>query len=144
MKPALRSPRLLVPVFLAAASLFLVPWSGWLARSLPCRYLSVHWAVAWSGFDAAIAVTLALTVVGVVRRARWVDRAAISAATLLAADAWFDVVTSHGAVAVTIATAEAVAVELPIALLCIWVAQRLAHPAAHDQLVHPHQEGVLS
>ena len=144
MRLPCRNGWVLVPVFLAAASLFLVPWSGWLSRSLPCRYLSVHWAVAWAGFDAAIAVALALIVVGVVRRAPWAGHVAIVAATLLAADAWFDVVTSRGVVDVAIATAEAIAVELPIALLCIWVAQRLAHPAAHDQLVHQHQEGVLS
>ena len=113
--------RLSVPVFLTAAALVLVPWTVWLATSLPCRYLSRHWGIAWAGFDAALATTLALTAVAALRRAPWLDRAAVAAATLLAADAWFDVVTSRGAAAVALATAEAVAVELPVALLCLWL-----------------------
>jgi len=113
-----------LPVFFAAAALALAPWTAWLASSLPCRYFSQHWNLAWAGFDTALAVTLALTGVAAFRRAAWLDRAAVSAATLLVADAWFDVVTSHGATALALATAEAVAVELPVALLCIWVATR--------------------
>ena len=120
----MRTPRPGLPVFFAAAALALAPWIAWLASSLPCRYFSQHWNVAWAGFDTALAVTLALTGVAALRRAAWLDRAAISAATLLVADAWFDVVTSHGATALALATAEAVAVELPVALLCIWVATR--------------------
>jgi hypothetical protein len=110
-----------LPVFLAASALFLLPWSAWLASSLPCRYLSQHWGVAWAGFDLALATALAATGVAVLRRAPWLDRAAVAAATLLATDAWFDVITSRGAAAVALATTEAVAVELPIALLCLWL-----------------------
>jgi hypothetical protein len=85
--------RLSVPVFLAGAALVLVPWTVWLAASLPSRYLSRHLGVGWAGVDAALATTLALTAVAALRRAPWLDRAAVAAATLLAADAWFDVVT---------------------------------------------------
>ena len=110
-----------VSLFLGAAALVLVPWIAWLASSLPCRYLSQHWGIAWAGFDTALASTLALTCVAALRRAPWLDRAAVAAATLLAADAWFDVVTSRGAAAVALATTESIAVELPIALLCLWL-----------------------
>jgi hypothetical protein len=139
----LRRPSL--PVFLVASALFLVPWSVWLASSLPCRYLSQHWGIAWAGFDTALAAALALTGVAALRHAPWLDRAAVAAATLLAADAWFDVVTSRGAAAVALATTEAVAVELPVALLCIWVAQRFATPAARERntLTTTHEQGVL-
>ncbi len=98
-----------------------MPWIGWLAVSLPCRYVSRHWGVAWAGFDTGLAAALALTCVAALRRAHWLDRAAVAAATLLAADAWFDVVTSRGAAAGVLATTQAVAVELPIALLCLWL-----------------------
>jgi hypothetical protein len=139
-----RRLRASVPVFLAAAPVVLAPWSVWLASSLPCRYLSQHWGIAWAGIDTALAVTLALTGVAALRRARWLDRAAVAAATLLAADAWFDVVTSRGAAAVAIAATEAVAVELPVALLCIWVAQRFATPAArHHTHANTHEQGAL-
>jgi site-specific recombinase len=118
--------RPVVAVFFGGAALFLVPWAIGLARSLPCHYVSAHWGIAWAGFDTALAGSLALTSVAALRRAAWLDRAAIAAATLLVADAWFDVVTARSPLAVAIATAEAVAVELPVALLCIWVVQRLA------------------
>jgi hypothetical protein len=135
-----------VPVFLAAAALTLAPWTAWLASSLPCRYLSQHWNVAWAGFDTALAATLALTGVAALRHAPWLDRAAVAAATLLAADAWFDIVTSHGATAVALATVEAVAVELPVALLCIWVAQRSTPKAARARhgLTATHEQGAQS
>jgi len=123
--------RLAVCVFLAGAALVLVPWSIGLAHALPCQYLSRHWGIAWAGFDSALAATLALTSIAAARHAPWLDRVAVAAATLLAADAWFDVVTARSALGVALATAEAVAVELPIALLCLWVAQRLTTPGAH-------------
>jgi hypothetical protein len=121
---AMKRPLRSVPVFLGAAALALVPWTVWLASSLPCRYLSRHWGVAWAGFDTALATMLALTCVAALRRAAWLDRAAVAAATLLAADAWFDVVTSRGSAAVAVATTEAIAVELPVALLCLYLIQR--------------------
>jgi len=132
------------PVFLAGSALFLAPWGAWLASSLPCRYLSQHWGIAWAGFDTAIAVTLALTAVAALHHAPWLDRVAVAAATLLGADAWFDVVTSRGAAAVAISTTEAVAVELPVALLCIWVARRFAPPAApiHHTIATTHEQGA--
>ena len=113
-------------LFLAGAAVAIVPWTAWLASSLPCRYVSQHWGIAWGGFDSALATSLALTGVAALRRAAWLDRAAVATATLLAADAWFDVVTSRGALAVAFATTEALAVEIPVALLCLWVARGVA------------------
>jgi len=135
-----------VSVFLVAAALVLAPWTACLASSLPCRYLSQHWNVGGAGFDTAGAATLALTGVDALHHAPWLDRAAVAAATLLAADAWFDIVTSHGATAVALATAEAVAVELPVAFLCVWVAQRSTTEAAGEQhgLATTHEQGAQS
>ena len=110
-----------VPMLLGASAIVLVPWIAWLASSLPCRDLSQHWGLAWAGFDTALATGLALTCAGALRRAPWLDRAAVATATLLATDAWVDVVTSRGAAAVALATTEAAAVELPVALLCLWL-----------------------
>lgn len=122
-RPVPRRPPI-APVFLTATAVFLALWTAWLASSLPSRYLSQHWNVAWVGFDIALAAALGLTGIAALRRAPWLDRAAVAAATLLSTDAWFDTVTSRGASAVALATVEAVAVELPVALLCIWVAGR--------------------
>ena len=67
-----------------------------------------------------------------VRRASCLDRAAVGAGTLLAADAWFDVVTSRAHAAVALATFEALATELPVALLCVWVVHTFARPRPHQ------------
>jgi hypothetical protein len=115
-------------IFFGGAALLLVPWTIGLARALPCRYVSAHWGIAWAGFDTALATGLALTGVGVLRRAAWLDRVAVATATLLAADAWFDVLNAGGAAAVALASAEALAVELPVAVLCIYVARRFTAP----------------
>ena len=145
--PSLRSPvtlppgtvalwrRASVPSFFLVAALLLVPWSGWLVVSLPCRYLSHHWGIAWAGFDGGLALALALTGFALVRRACWLDRAAVAAGTLLAADAWFDVVTSRAAAAVALATVEALAIELPVALLCIWVVHTFSTPRVRDHRI---------
>jgi len=119
------SRRLLPALFLVAAAV-LVPWLGWLVISLPCRYLSRHWGIAWAGFDTGLAIGLSLTGLAAIRRASWIDRVAVATATLLAADAWFDVLTSRGAAELAVAVTEALAVELPLAVLCMWAAHSVA------------------
>jgi hypothetical protein len=140
-----RRSALLALLFLAAA-LVLVPWSGWLVISLPCRYVSRHWGIAWAGFDGGLALALALTGLAALRRADWLDRAAVAAGTLLAADAWFDVLTSRGATAVAVSAIEALAIELPLALLCIWLARTFTQPRTHDShtaIATTNKEGAL-
>jgi hypothetical protein len=140
-----RRSALLALLFVAAA-LVLVPWSGWLVISLPCRYVSRHWGIAWAGFDGGLALALALTGLAALRRADWLDRAAVAAGTLLAADAWFDVLTSRGATAVAVSAIEALAIELPLALLCIWLARTFTQPRTHDShtaIATTNKEGAL-
>lgn len=130
---SLRRPSL--PLLFASAALVLVPWIGLLVVSLPCHYSARHWGIAWAGFDAGLALALGLTACAALRRAPWLDRAAVAAGTLLIADAWFDVVTARSTDAIALALTEALAIELPLALLCIWVAQtsRLRQPTHTDQ-----------
>ena len=137
---SLRRPSL--PLFFALAALVLVPWIGLLVVSLPCHYSARHWGIAWAGFDAGLALALGLTAYAALRRAPWLDRAAVAAGTLLIADAWFDVVTSRGTAAIALAMTEALAIELPLALLCIWVAQtsRSAQPLT---TAHTNEQGAL-
>ena len=139
-----RRHALLSLAFLAAA-LVLVPWSGWLVISLPCRYVSRHWRIAWAGFDSGLALALGLTGLAAFLRAAWFDRAAVAAGTLLAADAWFDVLTSRGAAAVSIAVIEALAIELPLAFLCIWLARTFTQPRtnSHTAFATTNREGAL-
>lgn len=137
---SLRPPSL--PLLFASAALVLVPWIGLLVVSLPCHYSARHWGIAWAGFDAGLALALGLTACAALRRAPWLDRAAVAAGTLLIADAWFNLVTARSTGAIALALTEALAIELPLALLCIWVAQtsRLRQPLT---TAHTDQQGAL-
>jgi hypothetical protein len=137
---SLRRPSL--PLLFASAAVVLVPWIGLLVVSLPCHYSARHWGIAWAGFDAGLALALGLTAYAALRRASWLDRAAIAAGTLLVADAWFDVVTARGADAIALAMTEALAIELPLAFLCIWVAQT-SRPRQPLTTAHTDQQGAL-
>lgn len=116
------APRWLAYAFVVC-SLALLPWTVWLYRTLPSRATADNWDVAWAGFDVAIAVTLLATAVGALRRSRWTQGAASSAATLLVCDAWFDVLTSRTTHELMVAIAMAIVAEGPLALVCLWVAR---------------------
>ena len=105
-------------------AVLLVPWSIWLLTNLPQRHLARHWAIAWTGFDVALAVALALTAYGLAQRPTLVAAAGPVAATLLVCDAWFDTMMSGDGEQLVLAVVLAIAVELPLAVLCVWLTQR--------------------
>jgi hypothetical protein len=107
------------PAF-ALFSLVLLPWTVYVGYSLPSRQVSADYDVAWAGFDVMLLVALASTGYFALRRSRYLATAATATATLLAVDAWFDVMTSPpgqrgGSVAL------ALLVELPLASVCAWL-----------------------
>jgi len=108
------------PAF-ALFSLALLPWTAYLAYSLPSRQVSPHYAIAWAGFDVILLVVLAGTAYFALRRSRYLATAAASAATLLVVDAWFDITTSPPGGQLMEAIVLAVLVELPLASLCVWL-----------------------
>ena len=117
-------PRRRVAPLLVLAAVALVIWTLVLAYRLPARHTTHHWDVAWVGFDIALAVALAATGWAIVRHARWAPSAAAVAATLLLSDAWFDTVLANGRDEQIEAALEAVLVEIPLAILCVWLASR--------------------
>ena len=134
---------------LTVVALLLLPWTVWLTVTLPARHTSVHWDAAWVGFDTAEILALLSTVIGIYRRAVWVEVAAAVAGTLLVADAWFDVLLSAGDEKVWIAIVQAAFAELPLSFLCFWIALdvarflsrwadvlRVAPPGVRDRLLH--------
>jgi len=116
------APRWLAYAFVVC-SLALIPWTVWLYQTLPSRATADNWDVAWAWFDLALAATLLLTAVGALRRSAWTQGAAASAATLLACDIWFDVMTSQTGHEFAVAVAMALVAEAPLAILCVWVAR---------------------
>jgi hypothetical protein len=107
------------PAF-ALFSLVLLPWTVYLGYSLPSRQVSSDYDVAWAGFDVMLLVALASTGYFAIRRSRYLVTAATATATLLAVDAWFDVMTSPpGQRGESVALA--LLVELPLAAVCAWL-----------------------
>ena len=109
------------PVFLMVA-LFLLPWTVWLTSVLPSRHVTTDWDLTWVGFDIALMVAVALTGIGILRRAPWLQGAATAAGTMLLVDAWFDITLSSGGASRMVAVAEGVVSEIPLALLAFWIA----------------------
>ncbi|MDX3225033.1 hypothetical protein [Streptomyces sp. ME19-01-6] len=108
----------------------LVPWTVYLAVSLPEHYEARHWPMVWVGFDVMLLVTLVGAGVAVWLRRQALVPLSFVAATLLLCDAWFDVSLSWGKDDVWASAASAVLVELPLAVLLIMRARRVLKVSA--------------
>ena len=117
-----RPARWVVPLF-ALAGIVLVPWLLFLVRRLPSMHESAHWDIAWAGFDLGLALLLLGVAVAAWRRSPWLEGAATAAAALLFVDAWFDVLTSSSHMELDVSIAEALLVELPLAIVCLLLAR---------------------
>jgi hypothetical protein len=107
------------PAF-ALFSIIMLPWTVYIAESLPARQLSPNYDYAWAGFDAMLLGALAATAYFALRRSRYLAAAAAATAAMLIVDAWFDVMTSPSNQRLE-SIVLAVLVELPLAALCIWL-----------------------
>jgi hypothetical protein len=107
-----------------AIGLGLLPWTIWLSASLKAHHETRHWDLAWSGFDSGLALAFLLTAFAAWRRSPWVGALAAATGTLLVTDAWFDIVLESHADELWNAVYLAVFAELPIAVLCFWIAYR--------------------
>ncbi|HEY3921372.1 MAG TPA: hypothetical protein VGL76_04590 [Gaiellaceae bacterium] len=112
-----------VAPFFAAAAIALVPWIVVLATRLPATHAAPHWNVTWAGFDVVLTLLLIAVAAAAWRRSPWLEGAATAAAALLLVDAWFDVTTASPGVELAASLAEALLVELPIAILCLLLAR---------------------
>lgn len=116
--------RLRFVLFVVGCCLVLVGWIVLLAATLPINYVTRQWRLAWIGFDVALLAGLALTGWAAWRRRQLVVLTALVTATLLCADAWFDILLSWGSQEQWQSIASAVLVELPLAVLLLGVAHR--------------------
>jgi hypothetical protein len=104
----------------------LTPWTAFLFFTLPRHYVANHWQLAWGGFDLGLGLALAVTAIAVARRSPLAEVTAAITGTLLVCDAWFDVLTARATSDIVQAALEAAFVELPLAVLCFWMATNLA------------------
>jgi len=103
----------------------LIPWTGYLAWSLPGHFRAHDWSLAWVGFDTVLIVVLAYVAWAAWFRRQILAPAAIVAATMLLCDAWFDVNTSFGTRGELLTIVTAVFGNLPLAIFLIFLARRI-------------------
>ncbi|OBB99514.1 hypothetical protein A5784_22270 [Mycobacterium sp. 852013-50091_SCH5140682] len=121
---ALRRLRRVRLVLLVGASIGLVPWTGYLAMTLPDKYVAHNWPATWVGFDAILlAFLVATAVLGLLRR-QLLILTAFTTGVLLVCDAWFDVMTAAPADR-QLSFLTAVLVELPLAIILMTGALRI-------------------
>jgi len=137
-----RRARRLAWVYLIVA-VGLIVWTVFLALSLPKENLEHHYRLTWTGFDLILVLAIYLTAHRAFRLDARVVYPAMVVATLLVADAWFDITTSTTATEATQALILALFVELPAAAFSLYVAHRVgrrvreqAHPG-HVTGPHP-------
>ena len=112
-----------LPAFLGGCAIALLPWSIMINAALPSRAVVSHWDVAWTGFDLALGAVLLATAAAARRGSTSVRQLATAGGTLLACDAWFDILTAASRNEVITASVEAAVAELPLALLCFAIAR---------------------
>ena len=124
LHPELLAPRWVGVLFLFLAAA-LVPWTVYLALTLPSHTEATHYDIAWVGFDAALLLALGRTAWLAIKGKRQMEASAIVTATLLAVDAWFDVVTSKAGAPRMEALFLAIFVELPTAFFALYLSRRV-------------------
>ncbi len=114
-------PTWVAPAF-AVFAVLAVPWVVLMALTLPRHAVAYHYRGAWVGFDIGLVALLAATAYQAWQGRARVAIAATATATMLAVDAWFDVLTAAPGTDKLIAASLAGCVELPLAALCWWLA----------------------
>ena len=104
----------------------LVPWTVYLALTLPTAYRAHHWQLVWVGFDVMLLSSMAVTAYLGWRRRQAVIGGAVTTATLLVCDAWFDIALDLGTPDIWASMASAAFIELPLAFFFARRAQLLA------------------
>ena len=115
----------LLLVLIIGGCIVLAAWIGYLAVSLPTFYRAGSWRGAWVGFDIAELAVFAITGWAAWRRRQILIICLIVLATLLLCDAWFDVVLDTRTAGFLSSLLSALLVEVPIAVIAVFVARRL-------------------
>jgi len=100
------------------AAIALVPWTIYLAFTLPESYTAQHWQAAWVGFDVLLLLFMIATAVLGFAHHHWLTLFAFATGVLLLCDAWFDVLTADNTDFVTSVLIAALG-ELPLAAVLI-------------------------
>jgi hypothetical protein len=103
----------------------LAVWIGVLAVTLPKYYRAGDWRGAWVGFDLAELAAFAATAWAAWRGRQLLIMCLLVLATLLLADAWFDVTLDVRTSGFLYSLLSALLIEIPLAVAAILAARRL-------------------
>jgi hypothetical protein len=117
--------RRILLVLLAGAAVVLVPWTTYLAGSLPDQHDTGQWRLAWVGFDCALLCCFAAGAWLGVHRHRAAPAMLTATAVLLCCDAWFDVVLDWAQPDRATSVLMAAFVEVPLAVVLVLRAKQL-------------------
>jgi galactitol-specific phosphotransferase system IIC component len=110
-----------VTLLLGFVAIGLVPWILYLTLTLPSRHVTLHYDLAWTGFDVGLTASFAATAWASFRGSQWLVPLSAVTGTMLCCDAWFDIVTSQTGTEMWEAITEAALAELPLAALCAFI-----------------------
>ncbi|MEU0091639.1 hypothetical protein [Kribbella sp. NPDC006257] len=102
-----------------ACAAAMIPWTIYLAKTLPSHYVARHWVATWVGFDIFLLCMLIATAIAGWRRRQLVFPTAFATGILLICDAWFDIMTSQPGSDLMQALISAAVLELPLAFVMI-------------------------
>ena len=111
--------------FVVLTCVLLIPWTAYLAITLPPKFTADRWSLTWTGFDVALIAVIAATGWAAVRRRQFVAIGLVVWGTLLACDAWFDVTLDWGSPGLLASLLTALFVELPVSAMAFMAARNL-------------------
>ncbi len=125
-----------------AAVVIMVPWTAFLAATLPSRFHAHNWDVAWVGFDSILMLVLIATAWAAWYRRQILAMVSVVAATMLLCDAWFDINTTWGTSGLVVSISTALIGNIPLAFFFFWLARRIMLRTAAVVARAMHNEGV--
>ncbi len=102
----------------------LVPWTIYLAYSLPRRQIQKNWDISWVGLDIGIIFLLLLTGFLASIKSRLVIISLSATASFLLVDAWFDIISSRSGRDLDQSLFLAFIIEIPLSILGFYLAYR--------------------
>ncbi len=115
----------LLSTIMIVAVVIMVPWTIFLAVTLPTHFRAHDWSVAWVGFDSVLMAVLLATAWAAWYRRQILAMMSVVAATMLLCDAWFDITTSFGTSGEPLTIVTALIGNIPLAVFFFWLARRI-------------------
>lgn len=105
-------------------ALILLPWTLYLAQTLPKQHLAIHWDVSWVGLNIVMFAALLATGIFSYLGSRWIVISSSILGSLLLLDAWFDILSARTGNDFRQSLFLAFFVEIPLAVASFVIAGR--------------------